>query len=241
MTNEANPEQPARRLQIGMLLYPRHTMLDLVGPHMALDFLADVHLVWKQRDEPIVTEQGVSVFPTMTFDECPEELDVLFVPGGDGMTGVIDDLEVMRFIADRGARARYVTSVCTGAVILAAAGLLDGYRAATHWGARGLLARIGVGEVVVGERVVIDGNRITGGGVTAGIDFALTLVAELFGDELAKIVQLSMEYDPAPPFRAGTPESPDTDPAVVERLQKELDLINVDTWAAIGRSRQALV
>jgi transcriptional regulator GlxA family with amidase domain len=186
-----------------MLLYPGLTALDLVGPQAPLSQFMDVHLVWKTLD-PVLADSGMTITPTTTLAECPEELDVLFVPGGRGQAQLLDDVEVLAFLADRGSRARYVTSVCGGSLILGAAGLLRGYRAATHWTARHLLAAFGACNV--DDRVVMDRNRITGGGVTAGLDFGLTLLSEMFGEQSAKVTQLALEYDPQPPFDVGSPE-----------------------------------
>lgn len=190
---------------LGLLLYPRLTQLDLTGPFEVLSRVpgAHVHLIWKSLS-PIAADSGLILTPTTTFAECPK-LDVLFVPGGPGQVDLMDDLEVSNFLARRGPEARYVTSVCTGSLVLAAAGLLDGYRAACHWMSRDQLALLGV--AVSTERVCIDRNRITGGGVTAGIDFGLTLAALLAGEEEAIRIQLQMEYNPAPPFDAGSPET----------------------------------
>jgi cyclohexyl-isocyanide hydratase len=191
-------------LQIGMLIYPGMTLLDLSGPQAALGMHGKTHLVWKTM-EPVPTDSGISLLPTATFADCPDDLDVLFVPGGFGTNEAMVDAEVLRFLADRGPRARYVTSVCSGSLILAAAGLLDGYKATTHWALYDALEAIGV--TVEHRRVVVDRNRFTGGGGTAGLDFGLTLLAELRGEEVARLTQLAMEYDPKPPFDAGTPEA----------------------------------
>jgi cyclohexyl-isocyanide hydratase len=190
-------------LELGMLVYPGMTLLDFAGPQAVLGMHGHTHLLWK-RLEPVVTDGGVAVLPTTTFAECPPNLDVLFVPGGFGTNDVMQDDDVLRFLAARGASARYVTSVCSGSLILAAAGLLQGYKAATHWSAYAALEALGVEGVR--RRVVVDRNRFTGGGVTAGIDFGLTLLAQLRGDTVAKVTQLAMEYDPQPPFDTGTPE-----------------------------------
>jgi cyclohexyl-isocyanide hydratase len=192
--------------QIAMLIYPQFTALDLVGPHAFLSGLmnVDVHLVWKNKD-PIATDRGnLTVLPSATLAECPKELDILFVPGGlEGTVAVMQDDEVLSFLADRGSRARYVTSVCTGSLILGCAGLLNGYRATSHWAFRDLLPLLGA--VHVNERVVEDRNRITGAGVTSGIDFGLTVSARMRGVRYAEMLQLVNEYDPHPPFHAGTP------------------------------------
>ncbi|MFJ9377281.1 DJ-1/PfpI family protein [Streptomyces sp. NPDC101455] len=187
-----------------MLLYPGLTLLDLVAPHAAFSPTAETHLVWKTT-APVRSDSDVAVHPTTTFADCPSDLDVLFVPGGMHQAATAADEEVLEFLADRGARARYVTSVCGGSLILGAAGLLRGYRATTHWSGIEALALFDA-EYAEG-RVVVDRNRITGGGVTAGLDFALVVLAELLGDETAKLTQLMLEYAPAPPFDAGTPET----------------------------------
>lgn len=191
-------------LEIGMLLYPGMTLLDLAGPQSALGMHGRTHLFWKTLD-PVMTDSGVALMPTATFADAPAELDVLFVPGGFGTVEMMKDEEVIAFLAERGRHARYVTSVCSGSLILGMAGLLDGYRAATHWATYDILEALGVEPGH--ERVVADRNRLTGGGVTAGIDFGLTLLAELRGDEVAKVTQLMMEYDPSPPFATGHPRS----------------------------------
>lgn len=229
----ANPNP----LQIGMLLYPGLTLLDLVGPQAALGMHGQTHLAWKTLD-PVPSDSGPSIVPTTTLADCPLDLDVLFVPGGLGTAEVLEDGDVLRFLADRGPRAKYVTSVCSGSIILAAAGLLDGYRAATHWSAYEVLAAFGVD--IVKERVVIDRNRITAGGVTAGIDFGLTLIAQLRGDAVAQVTQLAMEYDPAPPFDAGTPDR--AAPEIVEIARGVVADVNARSLAiaAAWRKRQAL-
>ena len=191
-------------LQVAMLLYPGLTLLDLVGPEATLSMHSKIHLVWKTRDA-VSTDTGIRIEPNATFDDCPKQLDILFVPGGFGTAAVMQDAEVLAFLRDRGATARYITSVCSGSLILAAAGLLQGYKATSHWSALDMLAALGV--EVVKARVVTDRNRVSGGGVTAGIDFGLTLLAKLRGEQAAKLSQLALEYDPAPPFDAGSPES----------------------------------
>lgn len=190
-------------LQIAMLIYPGVTLLDFVGPLTALGMHGQIHLVAKTLAPVVSDSAGVAIVPTTTLEECPSDLDVLFVPGGLGTAEVMEDKESLRFLADQGRRAKYVTAVCSGSLILAAAGLLEGYRATTHWSSYDVLTALGV--EVAQERVVVDRNRITGGGVTAGIDFGLVLLAHLRGDTLAKMSQLAMEYDPAPPFDAGIP------------------------------------
>jgi cyclohexyl-isocyanide hydratase len=210
-----------KSLEIGMLLYPGLTLLDLIGPQTVFSMHANIHFVWKTRDI-VNTDTGIGIQPTATFSECPPDLDVLFVPGGSGMIAVMKDPDVLAFLADRGARAKYVTSVCSGSVILGAAGLLSGYKAASHWAALELLPLFGV--EATGGRVVTDRNRITGGGVTAGIDFGLVLLAKLRGDDVAKTTQLLMEYDPQPPFHAGSPKS--AGPELTKQLLASLEPIN---------------
>ncbi|MFG2847175.1 DJ-1/PfpI family protein [Kitasatospora sp. NPDC048296] len=192
-----------RRPRVAMLVFPGMTLLDFVGPHTAWAPYCDIDIVWETLD-PVATDTGLTVVPTTTFDDCPADLDVLFVPGGAVHTHALRNDTALAFLADRGARAGYVTSVCTGSLLLGAAGLLRGYRAATHWATRDLLTL--VGAVNSTDRVVIDRNRITGGGVTAGIDFGLTLLARMLDEEAAQVSQLAMEYHPAPPYEAGSPE-----------------------------------
>ncbi len=190
-------------LQIGMLLYPGLTPLDLIGPQGVLSIHGQTHLVARTLDL-VPSDAGISLKPTTTFDECPDDLDILFVPGGFGTAEAMEDVEALQFLKARAPRAKYVSSVCSGSLILAAAGLLQGYKATTHWSLYDVLAALDV-EVTEG-RVVVDRNRITGGGVTAGIDFGLVLLAALRGDDVAKMTQLALEYDPAPPFNAGSPK-----------------------------------
>jgi cyclohexyl-isocyanide hydratase len=200
---------------IGFLLFPQVTQLDLTGPAQILGRVpgAQVHLLWKSR-EPVATDVGFTINPTTTFADCPL-LDVLCVPGGFGIEGLLDDGETLDFLRRQGTQARYVTSVCNGALVLGAAGLLRGYRSACHWMWRELLPYFGAEPVA--QRIVRDRNRISGAGVTAGIDFGLALAAELAGDELAKTLQLAFEYDPQPPFACGSPEA--AGPERVARLR----------------------
>ena len=190
-------------LHIAFLLFPNVTQLDLTGPAQVLSRLGDARLdlVWTTLD-PVATDAGFSILPTATLADCPCP-DILCIPGGFGINAVIADDAVMAWVANAGAGARWVTSVCTGSLILGAAGLLRGYRAGCHWGQRDMLRLFGAEPV--DARTVVDRNRVTGGGVTAGIDFALTLTALIRGEDHARMVQLSLEYDPAPPFDAGSP------------------------------------
>jgi len=206
-------------LDIGMLLYPGLTQLDLTGPFEVLHRVPDarVHLAWKTR-EPVVADSKMAILPTTTLDDCPR-LDVLFVPGGAGQTPLMKDEAVIGFLRDKGREARWVTSVCTGALLLGVAGLLEGYDAATHWAFMDLLPRFGARPVK--RRVVVDRNRVTGGGVTAGIDFGLRLAAELAGESVAKAIQLGLEYDPEPPFRCGHPDV--AEPAILATVRARFE------------------
>lgn len=194
-----------KKFQIGMIIFEQMTNLDFVGPCDVLARVskAKVHVLAKTR-EPLTTDSGHRILADMTLAEAPE-LDMIFIPGGPGSTALMDDPEIMDFLVTRAPRAQFVTSVCTGALVLGAAGLLKGYRAATHWAAMDVLPLLGA--TPVHERVVIDRNRITGGGVTAGIDFGLTIVARLWGEDMAKMIQLGQEYNPAPPFNSGSPDT----------------------------------
>ncbi len=200
--SEAAIETP-KPYTVGMVLYPGMTFLDLVGPQTVLGLHGKTLLLWKSM-EPVATETGNTVNPTTTFEECPDDLDVLFVPGGYGTNDAMKDAAIVDFLKRSGKTARYVTSVCSGSILLGMAGLLNGYKAASHWACYGALAASGA--IPVHERVVIDRNRISGGGVTAGIDFGLQLLAELRGERTAKAAQLVIEYDPEPPFATGTPD-----------------------------------
>jgi cyclohexyl-isocyanide hydratase len=222
----------ADTVNIGILFFPRVTQLDATGPAQVLSRVpgAKMHIVWKTRD-PVPTDSGFSVVPTTTFADCPQ-LDVICVPGGAGQIDLMNDQETLDFLRRQAPGARYVTSVCTGSLVLAAAGLLKGYRSACHWAARDSLAAFGA--IPVAERVVRDRNRISGGGVTAGIDFGLTMLAELAGEDVAKSVQLMMEYDPQPPFDSGSPEK-----AGPERVGKLLEAIKPMLESRAAANKQA--
>jgi cyclohexyl-isocyanide hydratase len=207
-------------MRFQMLVYPGMTLLDLVGPAQTWAALPGVEMqfVWKERG-PIATDAGLAVIATHSFAESWERPDVLFVPGGTIATfSLFGDDETIAFLAQRGNVASWVTSVCTGAHLLGAAGLLAGYRATSHWSMRDTLARFGA--TPVDARYVFDRNRATGGGVTAGIDFGLALIAQVLGEAAAREVQLGMEYAPAPPFASGHPREalPETVAAVLARF-----------------------
>ncbi len=208
-------------LKIGFLLYPYLTQLDLTGPAQVFAAASNtqIHLVWKEI-VPVQSDAGIKLMPTDTFESCPA-LDVLCVPGGPGQGCWMQDAQVLNWLKTQGKGAAWVTSVCSGSLLLGAAGLLNGYRAASHWNYREHLSLFGAQADAA--RVVRDRNRITGGGVTAGIDLALTVLAEALGEDEAKQVQLFLEYAPQPPFDCGRPElaGPDLTMRVRERLEAQ--------------------
>jgi cyclohexyl-isocyanide hydratase len=223
-------------LRIGFLVFPSITQLDMTGPHEVFARMpgSAIHLVWKTL-EPVMAQGGLSLVPTTTLEACPQ-LDLVCVPGGPGMNALLNDEAVLAFLRRQAAGARYVTAVCTGSLVLGAAGLLKGKRATTHWTALDMLAAFGATPVA--ERTVIDGNLITGGGVTAGIDFALKVVAETAGEEVAKTIQLSIEYDPRPPFDAGSPAS--AGEAIIARLRQAGARIQAEREAAVREAAARL-
>lgn len=222
------------RFRIGLLLFPRMTQLDLTGPFEVFAKLAgaEVLLLWKAL-QPVEAETGLRMLPHATLRDCPP-LDVLCVPGGPGVAELMEDAEVLDWLRGQAESARYVTSVCTGSLVLGAAGLLRGRRATSHWASRDLLAAFGATPTA--GRVVRDGNLFTGGGVTAGIDFALTMVAEMAGLKAAQEIQLQIEYAPAPPFAAGTP---DTAPPDVVAAVRARGLATRDAREALVRRASA--
>jgi cyclohexyl-isocyanide hydratase len=214
---------------IGLLLFSNITQLDMTGPYeVFVNFPeARVHLVAKGR-APVTAGGGMQILPSATFADCPT-LDLLCVPGGPGINALLGDEETLAFIRRQAETARYVTSVCTGALVLGAAGLLQGKRAATHWMSREMLTDFGATPVA--QRVVVDGKIITGGGVTAGIDFALEIADHVFGAELAKAIQLAIEYDPKPPFDTGSPER--AAPALVAKVRAAAQKRQAERQAAV--------
>src|SRR5262245_48325073 len=195
---------------VGFVIFPDLTQLDFTGPQQVLARLPQsaMHIVAKSA-APVASDSGLGLVPTHTFANCPP-LDLICIPGGSaGVVEAIGDRDTIQFVRRQAATAKYVTSVCTGAFILGVAGLLKGRRATTHWAFTGLLPLVGATHQKA--RVVKDGNVITAGGVTSGIDFGLTVVAEIAGEQVAQSVQLGLEYDPAPPFQAGHPDrAPDS-------------------------------
>jgi cyclohexyl-isocyanide hydratase len=216
---------------IGMVLFPNLTQLDLTGPYEVFCRMPDsrVHLVAASH-EPVVTEYGLTVLPNMAFDESPS-FDVLCVPGGPGVNRMLEDDTFLAFLRKEGEQARFVTSVCTGALLLGAAGLLWGYRATTHWLSLDLLRSVGAEPVA--ERVVVDRNRITGAGVSSGIDLALTLASLLHGEEVAQQIQLMMEYVPVPPFHAGSPRTAPAD--IVQRVSAARQAIQEERYRILSQ------
>lgn len=215
-------------MNIVMLLYPRLTQLDLTGPFEVFTRLPDVTITLAAKSlDPVTDSGGLRLLPTHTLADAPQA-DILFVPGGPGQLDLMDDTEVLDFLRAQAAGTRYVTSVCTGSLVVAAAGLLTGYRATCHWMSLDQLALFGC--TPCDDRVVVDRNRVTGGGVTSGIDFALHLAALLFDQDRAERTQLSMEYNPAPPFRSGHPNS--ADPAMVEAMRARASGLQEKRWAA---------
>lgn len=207
--------------EIAMVLYPEFTALDLVGPHyfFACMMGAKVHLVTTQDTlDPVPSDLGLAIQPTITMRDTPKDLDVLFFPGGTrGTMNVMKSPETIAWAKDRAARAKHITSVCTGSLILAKAGLLEGKRATSHWATVPILEDFGA--VPMGdERVVTDGNIITGAGVSAGIDFALAMVAMMRGQPYAEALMLQAEYAPQPPFEGGTLETAPEDMSEMYQL-----------------------
>jgi cyclohexyl-isocyanide hydratase len=215
---------------IALLVYPEMTLLDLVGPQTCFSALGmTMHLVWKTLT-PLMTESGIEIMPTTTFAQCPHDLEILFIPGSTlGTTPLVRDPVVVEFVRSRGERAKLVTSVCTGSLLLGAAGLLRGYKATSHWFTRELLPEIEA--IRVDARYVEDRNRITGAGVTSGIDFGLRVVERLRGRETAETTQLLMEYAPDPPFNAGEPTT--APQASVDTIQTLLGLALLDARLAL--------
>ncbi len=214
---------------VGFLVFPEVQQLDLTGPFDVLAAAPEIRcdLLWKTT-EPVRASSGLILTPSLRFEACGQ-LDMLCIPGGGGVNALLQDPAVLAFVRAQAAGARYVTSVCTGALLLGAAGLLAGRRATTHWMAHDLLAAFGA--IPTQGRVVRDGALITAGGVTAGIDFGLTVLAELLGQARAEQVQLGLEYAPAPPFSAGTPET--APPAVLAAARAR--------GAASRQAREAII
>jgi cyclohexyl-isocyanide hydratase len=223
-------------LQIGLVIFPKVTQLDLTGPLQVFAAVpnASVHLIWK-RIEPVPSDSVLTLTPTVTFADCPQ-LDVICVPGGQGINDMVNDEEVLEFLRKQTKGAKYITSVCTGSLVLGAAGLLKGYKATTHWTAIEFLSQFGATPEKT--RVCVDRNRVTGGGVTAGIDFALTLVSIMVNRETAEAIQLGLEYNPAPPFNAGSPDT--APPEVLARARERIAPGQIRRGEAVHRAAERL-
>ncbi|MHA7858719.1 MAG: DJ-1/PfpI family protein [Henriciella sp.] len=221
---------------VAFLLFPNVTQLDLTGPAQVLSRLGntELNLVWKDK-EPVPTDAGFPLLPTATFDEI-EHVNILCVPGGFGTMNVMQDPEVLEWLRKVAAKADWVTSVCTGSLVLGAAGLLKGYRSGCHWASIDQLEFFGA--IPVRERIVEDRNRFSGGGVTSGIDFALALAARIRNEDFARFIQLSIEYDPNPPFDAGSPDK--VSPKILERYYKMVEAAMPDREAKVKAIAEAL-
>jgi cyclohexyl-isocyanide hydratase len=202
-------------MKIGFLIFENATQLDFTAPFEVFARMPNSEVLLISKDiNSVKSDKGLSVLPTHTFENCPQ-LDLICVPGGGGINRVIEDEKALYFLKSQAKEAKYITSVCTGSIVLAVAGLLDGYKATTHWLSIDLLRKFATIEVIE-DRVVKDRNRFTGGGVTAGIDFALTIAAEIYGENIAKEIQLLIEYNPQPPFKSGSPKL--VDPDILEKV-----------------------
>ena len=221
---------------VAFLLFPNVTQLDLTGPAQVLSRLGntELNLVWKNK-EPVPTDAGFPLLPTATFDEI-DHVNILCVPGGFGTMDVMQDPEVLDWLRKIAAKADWVTSVCTGSLVLGAAGLLKGYRSACHWASVGQLEFFGA--IPVRERIVEDRNRFSGGGVTSGVDFALALASRIRNEDFARFIQLSIEYDPNPPFDAGSPDK--VSPEILQRYYKMVEAAMPDRDAKVKAIAEAL-
>ena len=219
-TGGAQHPQPGKAGGIAMLIYPDMTALDLIGPQQVFGYLSPhVYLVAKTKDL-VVSDTGIAIRPSKVFGDFSDPVDILFVPGGSmGSASVMTDTETINFLSRCGKTAKLVTSVCSGSMILGAAGLLRGYKATSHWAVRDILPLLGA--EVVAQRVVQDRNRITAGGITAGIDFGLRVAAQMFGEDNARLIELVLEYDPHPPFGSGNPEK--APPSVAKAARGNLE------------------
>jgi cyclohexyl-isocyanide hydratase len=222
--------------RIGLLAFPAMTQLDMTGPLQVFASLpgAEVRVIWKTLD-PIQTQGGLRLLPDTTLDDCPR-LDVICVPGGTGVLDLMDDEVVLSFLRARAEQAMFVGSICTGSLVLGAAGLLRGRKATTHWAWTDLL--VPLGAIPTQGRVVRDGKFFTGGGVTAGIDFALTMVAEIAGQDVAESIQLGIEYAPAPPFNAGSPDT--ARPELVAAVRSRMTALRADREARVAKVAAAM-
>lgn len=223
-------------VSIAFLVFPNVTQLDLTGPAQVLSRLGNttLNLVWKDKS-PVPTDAGFPLLPTATFEEI-DQADILCVPGGLGTMEIMQDQTVLAWLQKIAAKADWVTSVCTGSLVLGAAGLLKGYKSGCHWASIDQLSYFGA--IPVRERIVEDRNRFSGGGVTSGIDFALALAARIRGEDFAKFIQLAIEYDPNPPFDAGSPDK--VSPEILERYYKMIDAVVPDREAKVKAIAKSL-
>lgn len=221
---------------IGMLIFPRMTQLDFTGPFEVFARIpgVKVHVLWKQV-EPVVSDTGLAILPTTTLADCPN-LDLICIPGGPGQIALMDDDNILAFVREQGGRAKFVTSVCTGSLVLGAAGLLKGYKASTHWMSLDQLTYFGATPVA--QRIVVDRNRITGGGVTAGIDLGLYVASLITDEQTAHSIQLSLEYNPQPPFNSGSPDSAGSE--VVAAVRQRATTMLSERLAATKRAAERL-
>lgn len=205
-------------MKFGLLLFPNLTQLDLTGPLEVFSRMSGVEtlLIWKTLD-PVSSDRGMQIIPTHTF-EMAQDLDLICVPGGPGQIELMNDQETLDYLRGLEDGCKWITSVCTGSLVLAAAGLLQGYKATSHWSSIDQLSLFDVEPVH--DRVVRDRNRVTGAGVTSGIDFALQIAVHILGEAAARAIQLQIEYDPAPPFEGGSPRT--ADPELVARIRSEI-------------------
>jgi cyclohexyl-isocyanide hydratase len=222
--------------RIGLLAFPAMTQLDLTGPLQVFASLpgAEIHVLGKTLD-PIKTQGGLTLLPDTTLTDCPK-LDVICVPGGAGVLDLMDDEVILSFLRTQAAEAKFVGSICTGSLVLGAAGLLRGRKATTHWAWTDLL--VPLGAIPTKGRVVRDGKFMTGGGVTAGIDFALTMVSEIAGRDVAESIQLGIEYAPAPPFDSGTPDT--ARPEILAAVRARMASTRVDREARVAKVAAAM-
>ena len=232
---------------VGFVIFPGITQLDFTGPFEVLSRLSTppsvsvssnfsesrTHVIAKTL-QPVSSDRGLGILPTCTFDSAPP-LNLICVPGGAGIVKALADDETVDFIRHQGRQAQFVTSVCTGAFLLGAAGLLKGRRAATHWAYADLLPLVGASHEK--SRIVRDGNVFTSGGVTSGIDFAFRIVAEIAGPEVAQAIQLAIEYDPSPPFDAGDPETASKEATALMRQRNEKTRAGIVERFGGGRSK----
>jgi cyclohexyl-isocyanide hydratase len=227
---------PDVHLQIGSLLFEDLDQIDLTGPFEVLSRIPNsTYRIFAKTLSPVKDVRGLRLTPDATLAEAPQ-LDLLHVPGGFGQQALMEDDDVLDWVRRQAQEARLVFSVCTGALICGAAGLLKGRRATTHWSAYHLLPYFGA--IPVDERVVVDGNLVCAGGVTAGIDGALRVAAGLRGDEAAQIIQLQMQYAPEPPFNSGTPKT--ASPAVLEKVRLAVQAITEQREKTAARAAQRL-